>query len=86
MSRNSRIAGVAAIAGIMLAVAIVALREPSDPPREAVPPVVEEGEQQEKLVRELERCATLTMPDTACEQAWTEKRRRFFGNDEGDRP
>jgi len=85
MSRNSRIAGVAAIAGIMLAVAIVALREPSDPPREAVLPIAKENEQQEMLARELERCATLTMPDTACEQAWAEKRRRFFGNDEGDR-
>ncbi|AKH43729.1 hypothetical protein WYH_02699 [Croceibacterium atlanticum] len=85
MSRNSRIAGVAAIAGIMLAVAIVALREPGDPPREAVLPVTEESEQQEMLARELERCATLTMPDTACEHAWAEKRRRFFGSGEGDR-
>ncbi|MBB5734042.1 conjugative transfer region protein TrbK [Altererythrobacter atlanticus] len=48
-------------------------------------PVTEESEQQEMLARELERCATLTMPDTACEKAWTEKRRRFFGSDKGDR-
>ncbi|PEQ10369.1 hypothetical protein B2G71_22655 [Novosphingobium sp. PC22D] len=86
MSRNSRIAGVAAIAGIMLAVALVAMREPDDMPREAVLPVAEKSERQEMLARELERCATLTMPDTACEQAWAEKRRRFFGSDEGDRP
>lgn len=85
MSRNSRIAGVAAIAGIMLAVAVVALREPSDMPRQSVLPVLEKGKRQEMLARELERCATLTMPDTACEQAWTEKRRRFFGSDKGDR-
>ncbi len=86
MSRNSRIAGVAAIAGIMLAVGVVALREPRDPPREAVLPIAQENEQQEMLARELERCATLTMPDTTCEQAWVEKRRRFFGSDEGGRP
>ncbi|MBD3734785.1 MAG: putative entry exclusion protein TrbK-alt, partial [Sphingopyxis sp.] len=29
----------------------------------------------------LERCATLTMPDSGCEAAWAEKRRRFFGKD-----
>ncbi|RIV87041.1 hypothetical protein D2V17_09130 [Aurantiacibacter xanthus] len=85
MSRTARISGVAAIAGIMLAVAIVALSEPDDLPREAVLPVVEESEPQEMLARELERCATLIMPDTACEQAWAEKRRRFFGSDEGER-
>lgn len=85
MSRNSRIAGVAAIAGIMLAVAVVGLREPDELPRQSVLPVLEKGERQEMLARELERCATLTMPDTACERAWAEKRRRFFGSDEGDR-
>ncbi|OHT18699.1 MULTISPECIES: putative entry exclusion protein TrbK-alt [Sphingomonadales] len=81
MSRNAKIAGVAALGGIMLAVAVVASREPQGLPREAVLPAREQGEQQKRLARELERCATLTMPDSGCEQAWAEKRRRFFGKD-----
>jgi len=77
MSRNAKIAGVAALAGIMLAVAVVASREP----REAVLPALGQGEQQKRLARELERCATLTMPDSGCERAWAANRRRFFGKD-----
>jgi len=80
-SRTAKIAGVAALAGIMLAVAIVAQREPHQPQLEAVLPVPGEGEQQKRLARELERCATLTMPDAGCEQAWAANRRRFFGKD-----
>lgn len=80
-SRTAKIAGVAALAGIMLAVAVVASRDPRDPPRDAGPPALEQGEQQKRLTRELERCATLTMPDSGCEQAWAANRRRFFGKD-----
>jgi conjugative transfer region protein TrbK len=80
-SRTAKIAGVAALAGIMLAVALVASRDPRDPPREAVLPALEQGEQQKRLARELERCAALTMPDSGCEQAWAANRRRFFGKD-----
>ncbi|MFZ5666620.1 MAG: putative entry exclusion protein TrbK-alt [Pseudomonadota bacterium] len=81
MSRNANIAGVAALGGIMLAVALAGSREPHEPQLEAVLPVLEEGEQEKRLARELERCATLTMPDSGCEAAWAEKRRRFFGKD-----
>ena len=81
MSRNAKIAGVAALGGIMLAVALAGSREPHEPQLEAVLPVLEEGEQEKRLARELERCATLTMPDSGCEAAWAEKRRSFFGKD-----
>ena len=81
MSRNAKIAGVAALGGIMLAVALAGSREPHEPQLEAVLPVLEEGEQEKRLARELDRCATLTMPDSGCEAAWAEKRRRFFGKD-----
>ena len=81
MSRNAKVAGVAALGGIMLAVALAGSREPHEPQLEAVLPVLEEGEQEKRLARELERCATLTMPDSGCEAAWAEKRRRFFGKD-----
>lgn len=82
MSRNAKIAGVAAIAGIMLAVAAVdALRPQGNMPLDAILPLLDVGEQQTLLARELERCATLTMPDSGCEQAWAANRRRFFGKD-----
>lgn len=80
MSRNGRIAGVAALAGLMMTVAIVAITRPDAPapsPRSAVPARNGEG----RLARELDRCATLTMPDSGCEAAWAENRRRFFAKD-----
>ena len=82
MSRNKKIAGVAALAGIMLAVvAVEALRPPGDMPLDAILPLLDDGEAHALLTRELERCATLTMPDSGCEQAWAANRRRFFGKD-----
>lgn len=80
MSRTTKIAGVAALAGMMMTVAIVAVirpREPAPAPRLAVPAVAG----YDRLARELDRCATLTMPDSGCEAAWAENRRRFFRQD-----
>jgi len=65
----------------MLAVAVAALREPHDPPLEVILPMLEEADRQKVLARELKRCATLTMPDSGCEAAWAENRRRFFRQD-----
>jgi conjugative transfer region protein TrbK len=76
-SRTAKIAGVAALAGLMMTVAIVAATrkpEPAPPPSAAVRGV----ERRDGLTRELDRCATLTMPDAGCEAAWAENRRRFF--------
>lgn len=81
-SGTAKIAGVAALAGIMLAVAVAGLREPDAQPLNATAPVPEESEQQKLLARELDRCAALTMPDSACEAAWAENRERFFGRDD----
>lgn len=81
MSRTAKIAGVAALAGLMMTVAIVAAVQPDEPvppPPFALP--AEAG--QDRLARELDRCATLTMPDSGCEAAWAENRRRFFRQDE----
>ena len=77
MSRTAKIAGVSALAGLMMTVAIVAATRPGPPPpspRLAAP--ADEG--RVRLARELDRCATLTMPDAGCETAWAENRRRFF--------
>ena len=81
ISRNAKIAGVAALAGIMFVVAVETFREPGHRPLDAVLPLLDEGDARTLLARELERCATLTMPDKDCETAWAEKRRRFFGRD-----
>ncbi|MFT4028208.1 MAG: putative entry exclusion protein TrbK-alt [Novosphingobium sp.] len=81
ISRNAKIAGIAVIAGIMFAVVVETFREPGHRPLEAVLPLLDEGESRELLARELERCATLSMPDKDCETAWAENRRRFFGKD-----
>ena len=35
-----------------------------------------------RLARELDRCASLTKPDSGCEAAWAVNRRRFFRQDE----
>ena len=76
MSRTGKIAGIAALAGMMLAIGILGLRERPAPPREIIPIAGSEGD--EHLASELERCATLTMPDSDCEAAWAANRRRFF--------
>lgn len=81
MSRTVKIAGVAALAGLMMTVAIVAAvrpDEPAPPPPFAQPAEAGRG----RLARDLDRCAMLTMPDSGCEAAWAENRRRFFRQDE----
>ncbi|MGL3821300.1 putative entry exclusion protein TrbK-alt [Sphingopyxis sp. R3-92] len=85
-SRTGRIAVIAALSGIMMAVAIMAAFADRAPaPIDAPPsPVMLE----ERLQREMARCATITMPDAGCEEAWAANRRRFFGRDrtKADRP
>ena len=80
MNSATKIAGVACLAGLMLAaIAGMAAREPAprtsaDAPSRAAP-VIESDQ--------LARCRTLTMPDAGCEAAWEAERRRFF-RDEND--
>lgn len=80
-SRTAKIAGVAALAGLMMTVAIVAAVQP-DEPAPARPLILPADEGQARLARELDRCASLTMPDSSCETAWAANRRRFFRQDE----
>ncbi|ALR19684.1 MULTISPECIES: putative entry exclusion protein TrbK-alt [Sphingobium] len=81
MSRTAKIAGVAALAGLMMTVAIVAAVQP-DEPAPAPPLLLPVDEGQARVARELDRCATLTMPDSGCEAAWAANRRRFFRQEE----
>lgn len=76
-SRTIRLAGIAALAGMMMAVAILAAVDPPTPAPTA-PAAPRAGARDDALARTLDRCATLTMPDSACEAAWAANRRRFF--------
>ena len=80
MSRSAKIAGVAALAGMMMAVVIVGAATHDRPTLQA-PAAMPASVAPDPLARELDRCATLTMPDSGCEAAWAESRRRFFGED-----
>ena len=82
MSRTAKIAAAGALGGLLMALTVgMALREA---PR--VETVVVPGDEDRAGLpdRDLRRCRTLTMPDSACEAAWEEERRRFFGK--GDQP
>lgn len=81
MSRTAKIAGIAALAGMMMTVAIVAVTH-DRAPTPLTPAAVRAPEGQHRLGRELDRCATLTMPDSGCEAAWAANRRRFFRQDD----
>ena len=79
MSRNAKIAAVAALAGVMMAVAVVSLREASHAP----PPArtVRDSRERGPLAAELARCRTLTMPDRSCDAAGGAATRRFLGEE-----
>ncbi|WP_066519153.1 putative entry exclusion protein TrbK-alt [Sphingobium cloacae] len=79
MSRTMKIAGGAALAGMMMTVAVVSASRRPEPA--ASPPVARESAP-DPITVDMRRCRTLTMPDSGCEAAWEAKRRRFFGKDE----
>jgi conjugative transfer region protein TrbK len=79
MGRNAKIAGVAALAGMMVTVGIVSASRPA-PIASTVPttrkPVAA------ALAADLRRCRTITMPESGCDAAWEAKRQHFFGRDD----
>jgi len=79
MGRTAKIAGVAALAGMMVTVAIVSASRPASP---VAPPRATRAAVAEPLAADLRRCRTITMPDSGCEAAWEAKRWRFFGRDD----
>ncbi|WP_294138498.1 putative entry exclusion protein TrbK-alt [Sphingomonas sp.] len=82
MSRTAKIAGVAAVAGLMMAVAIATAIDPS-----AKRPIqaAASSDGPDPLARELARCRALTVPDIGCDAAWEASRSRFLGNSEDRR-
>jgi len=81
MRRPMKIAAIAALAGLMMAVAVMALLAPRPSPERG--DTVAKSPAHDPLAAELARCRALTMPDAGCEAAWDTHRRRFLGN-EGD--
>jgi len=78
MSAAAKIAGVAGIAGLMVAVAVTAAMEERPAHRAALPTA---SRAPDPLASELARCRTITMPDSGCERVWEANRRRFLGLD-----
>ena len=78
MNSAAKIAGVACLAGLMLAaIAGMAAQQPTphtsaEAPGRSTPPIASD---------QLARCRTLTMADAGCEAAWEAERRRFFRDD-----
>lgn len=79
MNRTAKIAGVAALAGMMVTIGIVSVSRPE--PEPATVPVASELPNATSAA-DLRRCRTITMPESGCEAAWEAKRRHFFGRDD----
>ena len=79
MSRTAKIAGVAALAGMMVTVGIVSVSQPEPAP--VTVPVADELSDAASQA-DLRRCRTITMPESGCEAAWEAKRRHLFGRDD----
>lgn len=81
MDRSAKLASIAAIGGLIVAIAITSSkRSPTGP---------DDGNHQlhetvstAPLTGELKRCRTVAEPDPACDAAWDARRRRFFREDE----
>ncbi|QMW21613.1 putative entry exclusion protein TrbK-alt [Sandaracinobacteroides saxicola] len=79
MSRNAKIAGVAALAGMMVTVGVVSASRPTPEPAT----VQTKGALTAAApAADLRRCRTVTLPDSSCDAAWEAKRRHFFGTDD----
>ncbi len=79
MGRTAKIAGVAALAGMMVTVGVVSVSQPERGPA-TVPAASEPPTAMSSA--DLRRCRTITMPESGCEAAWEAKRRHFFGRDD----
>lgn len=77
MSRAAKIAAVAVLGGLLMALAILHLSSPPAPG--ASPPNRIAADARPVTSTVSERCRTLTVADTECAVAWEAKRRHFFG-------
>lgn len=74
MKRNVKVVAALALGSGLMALAIIG----AEVPRSSTPgtEVSQPGAAPDP---DVVRCRTLTMPDSHCEHAWEERRRRFFG-------
>ena len=79
MSRTGLLSVTALGAGAVLTLALVIAASP--PPPRASAPQTSAADAPPALGDTLRRCRSLTEPDAACEAAWEEKRRHFFGEE-----
>jgi conjugative transfer region protein TrbK len=77
MGRAAKIAAVAVLAGLLMALAILHLSSP--PASDTSPPNRIGGYASPVASAVSERCRTVTVADTECAAAWEAKRRHFFG-------
>jgi conjugative transfer region protein TrbK len=77
MGRAAKIAAVAVLGGVLMALAILHLSAPPAP--DAPPPNRMGGDAIPVAATVSERCRTVTVADTECAAAWEAKRRHFFG-------
>ncbi|HEX2814441.1 MAG TPA: putative entry exclusion protein TrbK-alt [Sphingopyxis sp.] len=77
MGRAAKIASVAALGGVLMALAILHLSSPPAPDASSLNRIAADARPVTSTVSE--RCRTATVADTECAAAWEAKRRHFFG-------
>ena len=77
MSRTGLLAAGALGTGAVLTLALVIAASPPAP--RAPAPQISAADAPPALGDRLRRCRSVTEPDAACEAAWEQKRRHFFG-------
>ncbi|MEW6626902.1 MAG: putative entry exclusion protein TrbK-alt [Pseudomonadota bacterium] len=76
MSRTAKIAAAGVLGGLLMTLTIAMTMRGPESIRTIIVPI--EKSDPDPLARDLRRCRTLTIPDSACEAAWEERRRRFY--------
>lgn len=76
MGRAAKIAVIAVLGGLIMALAIL---HASSPPAPASAPTMTEAGAPVTDTAIAERCRSITVADSECEAAWEAKRRHFFG-------
>ena len=80
MSRTAKIAAAGALGGLLMTLTVaMTMREERHVETIMVPA---DERATDPLADDLRRCRTLTMPDSGCEGAWEERRRRFYAREE----
>lgn len=82
MSRTAKIAAAGVLGGLLMTLTVAMTMREERRVETIIVPVTESVT--DPSAHDLRRCRTLTMPDSGCEAAWEERRRRFYARE--DRP